>query len=335
MHLGIRQFVPGTLRRAIGRVRHRIQHELQEHKLRRRIQAKWNKDRNQLPLTAQHRSLYDTLHRLCLRELGEFPELVHCRDFNDRIHWLKLFDQDPRMIPCSDKLQVKEHVKERLGKGFAPETLQMAESFDKLDFDSLPESYVVKCNHDSGTVILVRAPNRLDRPTARARIASALAREYGNDFGEWAYAHIPRRVFIEAMIPSVNEGPPPDAKCHCVDGKVRFVTWMYDRHTQVKWFTLTRDGREIRTLYPELSLTSPDKWEKPVVWDELIRIAETVSQGFRFVRVDLLVGIDRVVVGELTFWPAAGLLKGDRLKLYGDLINFDRTRYRTPLPLLR
>jgi hypothetical protein len=85
--------------------------------------------------------------------LGEFPDLVNCRDFNDRIQWLKLFDQREEMIGCSDKIQVRDRVRERVGEQYLVPLVGTWNRIEELDPGRLPRSFVLKTNHDSGTVI--------------------------------------------------------------------------------------------------------------------------------------------------------------------------------------
>ena len=132
-----------------------------------KIIAKWSVDFMRLPLQASHFEMYFIIHRLCFRELGRFPCLVKCQDFNDRIQWLKLFDQDREIIRCSDKLGVRERVKERLGESYLAKVYQVAHRFSEIRFENLPSQFVIKTNHDSGTVLVVRDKSKLGYEAAK------------------------------------------------------------------------------------------------------------------------------------------------------------------------
>jgi len=175
----------------------RVQAELKRTILGGLIRAKWLRDKRVLPLTSAHWELYNIIHHLCWRELHDFPNLINCRDFNDRLQWLKLFDQDPKIVQCSDKISVRDYVRERIGDGYLVELYQVHDRFAQIDFNALPNAFVIKANHDSGTVVLVRDKSKLDYDTVGARIDAALKRRYGWEKGEWAYSRIKPKVFVE------------------------------------------------------------------------------------------------------------------------------------------
>ena len=292
-----------------------------------RIGLKWLQDKRHLPLTRAHWALYDIIHRSCWWVLGEFPNLVSCRDFNDKIQWLKLFDQSEEIVRCSDKVLVREHVRERVGTRYLVKLYQVHRTFSEIDFDPLPDAFVIKANHDSGTVILVREKSRFDHRAAKERIEAALRTPYGWTNGEWAYAFLEPRVLVEEFIDPRSEKPPPDYKFYCVEGVVRFCHYIYDRGFDTKEQTIDREGNDLATeLYTSFRLGTD--FRKPKLWSEMIHVAEQVSTGFKCVRVDLFCTGDRIYVGEMTFWPMAGLYKGDGQKTIGRFLDFDRNSYK-------
>lgn len=291
-----------------------------------KIRAKWIADSRVLPLQAEHYQLYLTLHLLCLRELGSFPSLSNCRDFNDRIQWLKLFDQDREVVRCSDKLGVRERIGERLGGNSLAKVFQVASQFSHINFDDLPDRFVIKANHDSGTVQVVRDKSLLDLEAAEARFDRALRRAYGWSNGEWAYAYVKPKIFVEEYLED-PVGSPADYKFYVVEGSVRFCHFIYDRHVQAKEQVIDLDGTDMGLeLYPSFPYGSA--FSKPLQWLEMIAAAEAVGRGFKCVRVDLYLVGDRIIVGEMTFWPMAGHYKGSGQKVLGQLLDFDRTTFK-------
>ncbi len=304
-----------------------IRKRLDDVKLAAMMKWKWMQDCRYLPLTSDHRELYYIIHRLCIGELGEFPNLIHCRDLNDRIQWLKLFDQSPTIIRCSDKIMVRDFVKERVDGKYLVNLYQVHDHFSQIDFDALPNAFVIKTNHDSGTVILVRDKAEFDYQAAEAKVETALTRAYGWLNGEWAYSYIVPKILVEEYINPQSDQPPPDYKFYCIDGVVKFCHFIYDRGTDTKEQTIDPEGNDLVTeCYPRYKLGTD--FRKPVQWSQLISTAEQLSKGFKFVRVDLFCSGDRIYAGELTFWPMAGLYKGDGQKKLGQLLNFDRTTYK-------
>jgi hypothetical protein len=188
-----------------------------------RIWLKWLSDKRHLPLSRQHWDLYAVCHRLCHYELGDFPNLVAPRDFNDRIQWLKLFDQEVGRTMCADKIGVRDYIREKVGDKYLTALYQVCDHFDEIDFARLPDSFVIKTNHDSGSAVLVRDKKLIDRSWARERIEGSLRRVYGIEGGEWHYVPIRPKVFVEEYIESAEHLPPADFRFHCVDGTVRWM----------------------------------------------------------------------------------------------------------------
>ncbi len=130
--------------------------------------------------------MYETIHRLYFEELGRFPDLIAGTELNEKIQWLKLFDQDPDMVRCSDKIGVRDYVLERLGPGYVPDIYQQGKLFSDIDFAALPGAFVLKTNHDSGGVALVRDKSQMDLPGLQKRFVELLNwPAYGLALGEW------------------------------------------------------------------------------------------------------------------------------------------------------
>lgn len=294
------------------------------------IKKKWTSDSKELPLTPDHWELYVIIHKLCLKELGEFPNLVNCRDFNDRIQWLKLFDQDEEVIQCSDKVLVRSFVQERIGNHVLVDLYQVRDHFDQIDFETLPNSFVIKTNHDSGTVILVRDKSQFDRIVAREKIEFSLRQTYGWSNGEWAYSYVRPKVLVEEFIEPESEKPPADYKFHCVDGKVAWLQYIYDRGSNTKECIVDIEGN-VTMMHFDHNMQHSKDFEKPSLWNELLKCAELASKGRKYVRVDLFASGSKIYLGEMTFFPLMGCYRSLDQKKLGMKLNFDRTTYKLPV----
>ena len=309
------------------RLRVRLAFEIQ-------LPVKWLHDRFRLPLTWRHYNLYRRIHKDRYRATGSFPDLVHGEDFNTNMQWLKLFDQQPRIVLCSDKLGLREYVRERLGEGFLPTLYQVGQHVQDLDFGALPKAFVLKTNHDSGTVLLVRDKLMLDQTAVEERFEQALASPFGVWEGEWAYAFIPPQVFAEEFIEPENPLPPADYKFHCVEGKMVLLQYIKGRGVDPEEQMIDRDGRDAGFVFDH-RFRHGDSFTRPACWDRLIETAELLAAGFKYVRVDLYLSGNRILVGEMTFWPLAGRYCGDGQKMMGSYLTFDRsTVHPTCLHLL-
>lgn len=297
-----------------------------------RIRLKWIQDKSRLPLTSDHWPLYRTIHRSYFNALGKFPNLVNSRSLNDKVQWLKLFDQSDQIIQCSDKLGVREFAKEKLGTSCLLDIYQVADTFQDINFDKLPKSFVLKTNHDSGSVVLVRDKSTLDLAALESKFSESLQRApHGAHAGEWGYEFISRKIFAEEFMEPENPAPPPDYKFHCSSGKVGFVHFLYDRGVDTKEQTLTPEGRDLEFRL-SLHYKKGNDFKRPKNWTHLIAAAEKLAENFKYVRIDLYQSQDRIYLGEMTFWPHAGLYKGDGQEKLGEFIEFDR---QTVKPLYR
>lgn len=292
-----------------------------------KILIKWFNDYLYLPLTRHHWELYYIIHRLCWRELHDFPNLVDCRDFNDRIQWLKLFDQDREIIRCSDKILVRDYVRERVGEAYLVELYQVHNHFDEIDFDTLPNSFVIKTNHDSGTVILVRDKSQFNRSAAKEKIEQSLKSFYGWQNGEWAYSYIKPKVFVEQYIDPLSTSPPPDYKFHCVNGQVKWLQYIFDRGQNTKECIVDINGNATKDHFDQ-NMQHSEKFSKTVNWDNLLFCASKLSIGFKYVRVDLFENNGHIFVGELTFYPLMGCYKTEGQKKLGQLLDFNRKTFK-------
>lgn len=298
------------------------------------IATKWHRDRKSLPLTPSDRDLYNIIHRFFWRRFSRFPNLIDCDDFNDRIQWTKLFDQSFETVRCTDKILVREHVRERLGPGYCPEIFQIHDRFEDIDFDALPDQFVIKTNHDFASVLVVKDKDLIDKAAAREKFNSALARTYGWDRGEWAYRFVKPKIFVEEFLDAGDLRSPPDYKFACADGSVRFLHYLYDRDQGLKEQLIDLDGNDIGVRFLPL-LPYGDGFEMPDNWREMISCASALSVGWKFVRIDLYSVKGKIYVGELTYFPAGGTYPGDGQRHFGKLLDFDRTTFRpTVIPSL-
>lgn len=295
-----------------------------------RILIKWHRDKLILPLTAFHKDLYKSIHLNFWWKLGCLPSIIKCRDFNEKIQWLKLFDQQKAIIQCHDKILVRDFISDRAGGKYLVDLYQTHNHFSEINFDSLPSSFVIKTNHDSGTVILVRNKKKLDISKSKTIIEKSLKNTYGEDTGEWGYSHIKPKILVEQFIDPHKKKPPADYKFHCVNGKVKSCQYIYDRGFDTKELIIS-PNEEIFPYTIYFPPGSSADFQRPSNWNEMIDVAEKISKGFKYVRVDLYNTNETIFAGEMTFWPMGGCYKGEGQRQLGKLMNFSRNSFRAPL----
>jgi hypothetical protein len=294
------------------------------------VAGKWMRDKAHLPLTEEHWDVYKGIHQASWVRLQQMPRLHDCRDYNDRIQWLKLFDQREEAVRCADKLGVRDYIRERGGQGYLTQVYQSGRTFEEIDFAALPNAFALKATHDSGSAMLVRDKSSIDLSAAAEHFARSLGRVYAQFEGEWAYAFVPPRIMVEELISPESPTPPSDYRFHCVNGEVRWVQNDIPFQPKMKEVIVDPEGRPMHVHFSSHKIYS-DEFTRPAPWEEMSELARTLSAGWKYVRVDMFVSRGRIYAGEITFFPYSGFYKGDGQRVLGQLLDFDRSTFESPL----
>ena len=219
---------------------------------------------------------------------------------------MKLYDSTYEKTRFADKYLVREWIKETIGERYLVPLLGVWDRFEDIDFDKLPENYVLKCNHGSGMNLVVK--NNLDKEKARELFDKWMNTNYAFRAGlEMHYADMPRKIIAEKYIEEMD-GSLYDYKIHCFGGEPKFIQCIGDRdlkkHTgyQMNYDTEWHELDWTFEDYPRF----PYEVAKPVCLDEMLDVAKKLSAGFSYVRVDLYEIKGNVLFGEMTFTPASG-----------------------------
>jgi len=250
---------------------------------------------------------------------GEELNLEAPKTFNEKIQWLKLFDSTPLKTKLADKYLVREWVKEKLGEEYLIPMVGVWDSFDEIDFDKMPDQFALKANHGSGWNLIVKDKTQFDKNTAKKKFDIWMGKNFAFAYGlELHYMNIPPRIIAEEYHPCQYE-----YQFWCFNGKPVFISAIHEPHGQNAKATYDPDWNEMDfvTSLPKLEGTLP----RPVMLEEMTRIANIIAAEFAFVRVDFLYDEKNLFVGEITFTPAGGLCKwtpkeydrilGDKLSL--------------------
>lgn len=230
--------------------------------------------------------------------------------FNQKLQWLKLYDHNPKYTKMVDKHDVKELVRSQLGEQYVIPTLGVWNQFDDIDFDALPNRFVLKCTHDSGGLVIVKDKRTLDKKAAKNKIEGSLKRNYYHFGREWPYKNIKPRIIAEKYMEDASGGL-TDYKFFCFDGVADNVMVVEDRAIQQpKYYHFSKDWKLLR--YNRLCRRLPDDFTmpKPPQMDEMFALAEKMSKGIPHVRVDFYVVDGQIYFGEYTFFNESGFETG-------------------------
>ncbi|MBE6712965.1 MAG: glycosyl transferase [Ruminococcaceae bacterium] len=241
--------------------------------------------------------------------MGKELDLENPKTFNEKLQWLKLYDRKPIYTTMVDKYAVKQYVAERIGDEYIIPTLGVWSSFDEIDFDSLPERFVLKCTHDSGGLVIVRDKAMLNREKARAKIERSLKRDYYLQSREWPYKNVPRKILAEVYMENENGVPLRDYKFYCFNGEPKFlyISEGLENHATASISFVTLDWQFApyeRSDFKPFETLPP----KPEKLEDMIFLAKKLSDGCDFLRVDFYQINGNIYFSELTFFPCGGML---------------------------
>ncbi len=233
--------------------------------------------------------------------------LKNPKSFNEKLQWLKLYNRKPEHTLMVDKLKVKDYVASLIGEEYIIPTLGVWENAKDVDFNSLPDKFVIKCNHNSGQGLYIcKNKSEMNEAKVRSNLQKALETDYFIRFREWPYKDVERRIIAEKYIEDKSsvDGDLKDYKFMCFNGKVHCSFVCSERKTDLKVSFFDRDWMPMpfERHYPRSNKPIP----KPVHYEEMITLAEALSQGIPFVRVDFYDVEDKIYFGELTFFPGSG-----------------------------
>lgn len=234
------------------------------------------------------------------------------KTFNEKLLWLKLYDHNPEYTTMVDKYEAKQYVSDRIGKEHIIPTLGVWNCFDDIDFETLPEQFVLKCTHDSGGLVICRDKSTFDKKSARKKIEASLKTNYYYEGREWPYKNVKPRIIAEKYMEDGSSKNLTDYKFYCFNGtpKYLYVSTGLENHATASISFLTLDWKFApfgRSDYKPFTELPP----KPTKFDEMLKIAARLSAGYKFLRVDLYQIENQIYFSEYTFYPCGGMMPFD------------------------
>lgn len=247
-------------------------------------------------------------------KMGHRLDLKNPQTFTEKLQWLKLYNRKPEYTTMVDKYAVKQYVANIIGEEYIIPTLGVWDKPEDIDWDSLPNQFVLKTTHGGGGggVVICREKGTFDKTTAIAKLKESMASDIYSGLREWPYKNVPKRIIAEKfMAPEKSSVPKdlPDYKFFCFNGKVRFFKVDFGRFVEHHANYYDTDCNLLP--FGEKSC-EPDPGyiiELPNNLGDMIALAERLSKNEPFLRVDFYNVNGKIFFGELTFYPASGLGK--------------------------
>lgn len=246
---------------------------------------------------------------------GKILHLKNPKSFNEKLQWLKIYDYKPEYTKLVDKLAVKDYVESRIGNKLIIPTLSVWDSVEEIDWDSLPNQFVLKTTHGGGGcgVIVCTDKTKLDKIKAKKKLKESMHTDTGQTYRERPYLNVPRKILAEKYIAeqiinnSETKADLPDYKFFCFNGKVKFFKIDFGRFVEHHANYYLPNGDLLP--FGEVSC-KPDPnhvVNMPNNLSEMIHLSETLSANYKFLRVDLYNVNGKIYFGEFTLYPAAGM----------------------------
>jgi len=232
-----------------------------------------------------------------------WPNFVHPRRFSEKVWSRMLHDRDPKLTELSDKLRVRDYVASKVGPDYLIQMLWSGENPEQIPLDQLPSKFVIKATHGCGYNILVRDKEQINPEKMKLQLTEWLRTNYCNDYllgVEWGYKYVKPSIILESFIDE-NGKAPVDYKFYCFSGRVEFLTLHFDRFEEHKTRTFDRKFKPHEFTYHFGQWNG--ECQRPPNFEAMIQLAESLAEGFDFMRVDLYSTKNRIYFSEFTPYP--------------------------------
>jgi len=239
----------------------------------------------------------------------KFPNLKNPKTYNEKLQWLKLHDRRPEYISMVDKYEAKEFISSLIGDEYIIPSYGVWDSFDDIDFDMLPDQFVLKTTHDCGGVVICKDKKSFNREDAKRFLKAHMSFNYYYEGREWPYKNVKPRILAEMFMENLSSGDLKDYKVFAFDGRAKALFVASDRQnaneeTKFDFFDMEFNHLNIRNGHPN----SKTLCDKPKSLEKMKEIAEKISKGYPHIRVDFYEVNGQLFVGELTLFHFSGFV---------------------------
>lgn len=242
--------------------------------------------------------------------MGRRLDLNNPQTFGEKMQWLKLYNRKPEYTQMVDKYEAKKYVANIIGEEYIIPTLGVWDKFDDIDFDKLPDQFVLKTTHGGGNtgVVICKDKSTLDKDTAKRKLNRSLKSDIYRTLKEWPYKDVKKRIIAEKFIDSEGHQDLPDYKFYCFNGEPAYCQVIRDRNTKetIDFYDMEWNHMPFVGLNP-VAKNGLKSVMKPKHLSEMVNICQKLATGIPFSRIDLYLVNEKIYFGEITFFPASGL----------------------------
>ena len=244
--------------------------------------------------------------------VGYLPHLNHPRTFNEKLQWLKLNDRHAEYTQMVDKIDAKKYVASIIGEKYIIPTLGVWDSVDEIEWDKLPNQFVIKVSSDSGGIVVCKDKQTLDIEKAKEKLTNGWGKNYYVHNKEYPYRDLTPRIIAEEYKEDESGYELRDYKIFCFNGEPKILFVASDRQkagedTKFDFFDLNWNHLPFTNGHPN----SKEHIAKPKNFEEMLEIAKKLSVGIPQVRIDLYTCNGQIYFGEITFFHWSGMTAFD------------------------
>lgn len=250
----------------------------------------------------------DYLKRRFKLEMGTGLDLDNPKTFNEKLQWLKIHNHDPRLTTFVDKYLVRDYINSLFGSELLIPLLGVWDNPSQIDFDALPDQFVLKCNHNSGKgMVICKDKSKLNIKHTVAKLSSGLKENYYIGNREWPYKNVKRKIICEKYMTDESGDELKDYKIHCFNGEPKIILMCSGRFSpeglrenfyDCEWnlLPLRRPAHE----------NTSETFDAPVNLASMLSMSRIIAKGYPFMRVDFYEINQKPYFGEITLYPASG-----------------------------
>ena len=256
--------------------------------------------------------------------IGKKLDLKNPKLLSEKLQWLKLYNRNPEYTEMVDKYEVRNYIENKIGKQYLIPLVGVYDKFDDIDFDKLPNKFVIKCTHDSGGLVICKDKSTLNMKAAKRKINKFMKRKYYKVHREWPNKNVKPRIVIEKYIENKDKSDLLEYNIFCFNGIPKLVSVCYgdkEKNRFNDFYDSDFNKLDLKCIYNASNVIL----DKPKQFDKMKEIASILSKNIPHLRVDFYLCNNKIYLGELTFFHFAGFTKfepknyeitlGDYLKL--------------------
>lgn len=245
-----------------------------------------------------------------INKLGYIPNFDQPKSFNEKVTARMIFERDPLHTLLADKLAVREVISNKICSSHLVPLIGVYQSFNEIDFNRLPDRFVLKCNHDSGSAIVCNDKCQFDQRNAENKLTHHLKQNMYFRKREWHYKNIKPSIlaeqYVELLIDQETKLTITTCRVHCFEGQPKFIEVDVQDSIKNEYSNIYDTSWTLQPFTVDLKSNSPAYLKKPARLSILIELSQTLCLKYGYSRIDFLISKNNIYFSEITLTPNAG-----------------------------